>query len=96
MKAKVGDKVVNVIPDDGRFLDLSDMTYYDAADLSFDFDDDCWGAFRREAAKDILCSVISGGIAAGGRGFVNERQSLVASSIEVADELIKQLKEGEK
>ena len=95
MKAKVGNRVVNVIPDDGRYLDLSDMTYYDAADLSFDFNDD-WQAFRREAAKDILCSVLSGGIAAGAMGFVNEKESLVASAIGVTDELIKQLKEDEK
>lgn len=58
MKAKVGNRVVNVIPDDGRFLDLSDMAYYDAADLSFDFDDD-WQAFRREAAKDILAGMMT-------------------------------------
>lgn len=83
MKAKVGNRVVNVIPDDGRFLDLSDMTYYDAADLSFDFDDD-WQAFRREAAKDILCALVS-------RTALGE--DIVMISVEYADKLITKLKE---
>ena len=68
---------------------------YKDEDLDF-FDLFDWRAFRREAAKDILCGVLSGGIAAGAIGFVNEKKSLVASAIEVADELIKQLKEDEK
>lgn len=55
-----------------------------------------WDAFRREAAKDILCSVLAGGIAAGAIGFVNEKKSLVASAIGVADELFRQLQEDEK
>ena len=91
MKAKVGNKVVNVIPDDGRFLDLSDMTYYDAADLSFDFDDD-WQAFRREAAKDAMCAILSNS------KMVDERSwdyviSVVKNAVGYADELIRQLTE---
>lgn len=36
MKAKFGNKIVDVVPDDGRWLDKSDMTYYDADQLVFD------------------------------------------------------------
>lgn len=83
--------MVNVIPDDGRFLDLSDMTYYDAADLSFDFDDD-WQAFRREAAKDAMCAILSNS------KMVDERSwdyviSVVKNAVGYADELIRQLTE---
>lgn len=48
-----------------------------------------WKEFRREAARDILCTLIS---ISDDRTSVNVR--LVKSSIAVADELIKQLKEG--
>lgn len=51
---------------------------------SFDID---WDAFRAEAAKDILCAMISGGY---GQGRV---QAQVQLAKEYADELIKQLKE---
>lgn len=36
MKAKFGNKIVDVVPDDGRWLDKSDMTYYNADELVFD------------------------------------------------------------
>lgn len=36
MKARFGNKVVDVVPDDGRWLDKSDMTYYNADELVFD------------------------------------------------------------
>lgn len=45
-----------------------------------------WAKFRREAAKDILCALISDG-----RTAVNAES--VKNSIALADELIKQLKE---
>lgn len=48
-----------------------------------------WDAFRREAAKDILA-----GFAANGKGI--NRELDVAFAIQLADELIKQLKEDEK
>ena len=44
-----------------------------------------WVAFRREAAKDILCACFSGNIVADVRG-----------AIRYADELIKQLREEER
>ena len=54
-----------------------------------------WDAFRRDAAKDILCAVLAGGIANGAEGFDAQKEELVNVSIGMADELIKQLKEGE-
>ena len=35
-----------------------------------------WNHFRAEAAKDILCSVLNGGIASGATGFMNEKEVL--------------------
>ncbi len=49
-----------------------------------------WAAFRREAAKDILCAMVSGGY---GRGREREQAQL---AVMYADELIKQLKEEDK
>ena len=46
-----------------------------------------WSAFRREAAKDILCSMVSGGH---GIGWESEQAS---HAIKFADELIKLLKQ---
>ena len=48
-----------------------------------------WNAFRREAAKDILCSIIQ-------MGAIDSWKNIVPSAIKGADELIKQLKENEK
>ena len=55
-----------------------------------------WAAFRREAAKDLLCAVLSGGISAGAKGFIKEKEEVIQGVLEVTDELIKQLKEDEK
>lgn len=52
---------------------------------SMDFD---WQSFRAEAAKDILCALIAS-------STINIGVKEVASSIKLADELIKQLKEKE-
>lgn len=49
-----------------------------------------WDAFRREAAKDILCSMVSGGY---GRGREKEQAKL---AVEYADELIRQIWEDRK
>jgi len=46
-----------------------------------------WSSFRREAAKDILCAMVSGGY---GRGRESEHAYL---AIKYADELIKHLKQ---
>ena len=47
-----------------------------------------WAAFRREAAKDFMAALVSSG---NGLNSAN-----IAYSIEMADELIRQLKEDEK
>lgn len=52
-----------------------------------------WQSFRAEAAKDILCAVISGGISSGAGSIIPEKENLVKVSIDIADELVKQLKE---
>lgn len=49
-----------------------------------------WEKFRREAAKDILCSMVRGGY---GRGREKEQAKL---AVEYADELIKRIWEDRK
>lgn len=55
---------------------------------------DDWALFRREAAKDILCALISARV---GISFSDDRigETPVKNAIFFADELIKQLKEKE-
>ena len=51
--------------------------------------EDCtdWADFRREAAKDILCSMLSA---------IDEATTKdISIAIEIADELIKQLRDGQ-
>ena len=55
-----------------------------------------WQAFRVNAAKDILCAAITGGIVRGADGFVAQKETLVNGAIAVADALIIRLKEDEK
>ena len=52
-----------------------------------------WEKFRREAAKDILCSLLNGNEGYHGDG---ENGIFVKQSIELANELIKQLREEKK
>ena len=59
------------------------VMYEENTDDNFD-----WQSFRAEAAKDILCALILDG-----RVPITNEQ--VANSIELADELVKQLKEKE-
>ena len=87
MKARVGNKIVDVIPDDGMWLDQSDMTYYSTQELTFDAEPD-WSSFRREAAKDILSGLLSSP-----EPSLRTVESEVGLAILYADELIKQLKE---
>ena len=77
----------------GYFAGFKDgYEYYRAADLVFpdtpDWDKTDWSAFRREAAKDILCALIIH------RSLARKDGARIA--IEYADELIKQLKEESK
>lgn len=88
MKARVGNKIVDVIPDDGMWLDQSDMTYYSTQELTFDTEPD-WSSFRREAAKDIL----AGFAAKIGHPMTDYSEQSCKYAIQLADELIRQLKE---
>lgn len=51
-----------------------------------------WDAFRREAAKNILCAIIPLDWVAAN----DTKEKMCGLSIVIADELIKQLKEGKK
>lgn len=86
----------------GYFAGFKDgYEYYRAADLVFPdtpaWDPNIdWSAFRREAAKDILCSVVAnpGRIGDVEYGRNDYRQSeYVRFAIDCAEELIKQLKQ---
>ena len=97
MKARIrGTNIeVDVQPlydETGYFDGFTDgYNYYHSADLVFpdtpDWDKTDWSSFRREAAKDILCSLIHD-------GRMRADASTVKSSIWLAEELISQLKEG--
>ena len=52
-----------------------------------------WSSFRREAAKDILCSLLTGNEGYHGD---SENQMFVSQAIGLADELIKQLRDEKK
>lgn len=66
---------------------LNKTRLFDESELDFDYQN--WDSFRREAAKEILCSMIQAGVD-------DTWQNVVPAAIEGADELIKQLKEGKK
>ena len=100
MKAKIhnSDIEIEVMPyyQEGKFVGFSDASsgypfgvLYSPADLDFPGTSDRdWSDFRREAAKDILCAIITDGAG------VNPEH--ITMAIEIADELIRQLKEEKK
>lgn len=53
-----------------------------------------WQSFRAEAAKDILCAVLTE-VRIIDDDFQRSIKNTISNSIDVADELIKQLKEKE-
>ena len=57
MKVKVikTGKIVNVCPDVLAGFLADDGSYYQDDELSTELDD--WSTFRREVAKDILCTI---------------------------------------
>lgn len=61
---------------------LNKTRLFDESELDFDYQD--WELFRREAAKDFVVTLVSSG------NGLNPKN--IAYSIEMADELIKQLK----
>lgn len=72
------------------YTENGECSYVDFNEDSFD-----WQAFRNQAAKDILYAILSGGTASGATGLMEEKENIVKASIEIADELIRQLKEKE-
>ena len=66
--------------------------YYEQRTEKESFD---WQTFRVEAAKDILCAVLSGGIASREYDIILKNKDLVDVSIGIANELVKRLKEKE-
>ena len=86
MKAKVikTGEVVEVYqtPTGWASGDLSLTRLFKESDLDFDYCE--WGVFRREAAKDILVALCT-------TMPINMKED-VSKAIDIADELIKQLK----
>lgn len=65
-----------------------------AAEVSLHYVD--WSSFRREAAKDILPTIINWRrLNEAGANLLISKEEAVKLAIEYADELIKQLKDGE-
>ena len=62
---------------------LNKTRFFEETELDFDYRE--WEAFRREAAKDILCAMI--------HHQNSTDPTEVSIAIDIADELIKQLKE---
>ena len=78
---------------DGSFYDSASDLVYEARELQFQsISVPEWQAFRREAAKDILCALLSSeDFAYTGDGC---NRSFVSRATLLADELISQLKSG--
>lgn len=79
----------------GYFSGFKDgYEYYRAADLVFpdtpDWDTTDWVAFRREAAKDILCAMLEA------RKPVTFQPVLIGDALRYTNALIEQLKEEKK
>lgn len=71
-------------------LEIAFKDYENPSPMDFD-----WQSFRTEAAKDILCHTLSGGIASGEYDILLKNKDLVDISIGIANELVKRLKEKE-
>lgn len=87
---------LTVNPCDDGFYDVETHNIYDADELDFSRGFD-WEIFRREAAKDILAGLMQHRVLsdASDRLYIPKEQ-VVSAAIGLADELIKQLKEGKK
>ncbi len=94
MKAKVikTGETVNVVPTEGGWASVFEngVWHYTDSELDFEFAD--WADFRREAAKDIL----AGFAAKIGHSMSDYSEKSCKYAIQLADELIKQLKEEKK
>ena len=93
MKAKVikTGKIVNVVPMDGNWCDPSEVRYYSDEELDFSSTTEDWAAYRREAAKDILCAIVRSNQTDDNNKPFRTFEDLAMASVACADELIKQL-----
>ena len=91
MKAKIKEngKWITVDTCNEGFYDVETHEIYEPDELEFDSGFD-WSALRGEAAKDILCAMVANNYLG---YYGNDYAALAKSSIFLADELIKQLKE---
>ena len=71
------------------YTENGECSYVDFSEDGFD-----WESFRNQAAKDILCAVLPR-IAIIDGNFQQSIENAISNSIDVANELIKQLKEKE-
>ena len=78
-------------------LRIPPMTFEQAKqilEMEFDWD---WEKFRREAAKDILTGMVHHRVLSDSSDrFYIPKEQVVSAAIGLADELIKQLREGKK
>lgn len=95
MKAKLIEtgEWITVNPCDDGFYDVETHNIYDADELDFSRGFD-WEVFRREAAKDFIAAYM----VQNGQDFYSPRYhpDIVKRAINLADELIKQLKGNKK
>ena len=78
-------------------LRIPPMTFEQAKqilEMEYDWD---WEKFRREAAKDILAGMVHHRVLSDSSDrFYIPKEQVVSAAIGLADELIKQLREGKK
>lgn len=81
---------------DGSYYDGITDLVYEARELQFQ-KQDCnidWSTFRREAAKDIVCAILSAGMEQtdDNNEYFHTFENLAKTAVSWADELIRQLK----
>lgn len=91
MKAKIKEtgKWISVNPCNDGFYDVETHDIYDPDELDFAAELD-WQSFRREAAKDFISGMLANVSPAANQWTTPE---IVGAALEIADELIKQLKQ---
>ena len=82
---------------DGSYYDSVADLVYEARELQFQFEGEPidWQAFRREAAKDIVCAILSAGMEQtdDNNQHFHTFESLAESAVKWADTLIAKLKQ---
>lgn len=93
MKARVikTGEWLTVNPCDDGFYDVETHNIYEPDELDFSIKFD-WDIFRREAAKDFVAAMLSNATPTAEQWATPD---IVNASLEIVDELIKQLKEEE-